>query len=137
MTQQDIVSFEWAVSESELDAQRQALLDAGAELADETYPFKPPDYLAEEYLHAAFEPMLVLVGALAIGFLADRVVRVIKDIKKGGLIIDSRGEKLAIFENSALDRGTVLVFSNAGVKQFDSSKPVDIVGAIKALKPGG
>src|SRR4051794_31971977 len=135
MSHQDAVSFDWAVGESNLEALRRDLLDAGAELHQTAYPFQPPAELAEEYRHPAFEPMLVLAGALAVGFLADRVIRCLKLLKRGGLIIDARQDKLVIMENTTLEPGVAVVIGRDGTQMFDSSKPVELAKAFQNRTP--
>ncbi len=137
MTERDAVPFEWAMRRSSIEPMRASLAEAGAALEEEPARFVPPEGLEEEYTHPAFEPILVIAGAMSIGFLADRIVRAVKDMKRGGLIIDARGESLSIIESQSLDRGSVLVFTADGERLLDSSKPVELADALRALGPTG
>lgn len=136
MDGEPVVSFELILPTSELEVQHTALQSGGAETADPV-EYKPTPEELDEYSHAAFEPMLLLAGAVALGFLVERIVDAVKNARHGGLIIDRTGESIRIIESSALRRGTMLVLGPKGEREFDlSTPPIDIVGAIKGIVPG-
>jgi hypothetical protein len=126
------IEFEWAVRSSELDEYRSTLEDSGADLSPEAEPFTPPAGEEEDYTDAAFEPMLMLVGVLALSHLVRLVVDLLN--KHGGLIIDVRTKRMSVREHPALPRGTVLVVGNEEAKRLDGPKQNEIADAIAALR---
>ncbi len=134
-----VVEFSWLVRKGEEGEIRATLSEKEANLEQETRPFTPPDDQKAEYVDAAFEPLVVLVGAVALGYLAQVTMKLIKDAKHGGLIIDTRGEVLEIREHPALDQGTVLTVGKDGNNKLllEPSAAKVIVEAIAALVKGG
>ena len=126
------IEFEWAVRSSELDQYRSSLEESGAKVVPGAEPFTPPEGEEEDYTDAAFEPMLMLVGVLALGHL----VRLIADLldKHGGLIVDVRTKRMSVREHPALPRGTVLVVGSEEAKRLDGPKQNEIADAIAALQ---
>jgi hypothetical protein len=123
---------------SQLETQRNALLESGAELEPEDKPFEPPEEDKDVYADPAFEPMLIIAGAVAIAYLAERIAEVIKDHRHGGLIVDARAPgKVIIREHPGLKRGTALtLLPNGREAEFDSTSRSDLSAVITALGSG-
>jgi len=133
MSEDQLVHFKWIAFASEAPALQTALADGGANLEPPT-PYKPSGEELDEFAHAGFEPLTLLAGAVAIGFLIDRAVIAIKDLKHGGLVVEQTADGLKLHETSALPRGVALFVGPNGTERFDSSKPgVNIVDAMKSL----
>jgi hypothetical protein len=133
MSEDQLVHFEWIAFTSEAPALQTALADGGADLQPPT-AFKPTGEEQDEYAHAGSDPLTLLAGAVAIGFLVDRIVIAINDLKHGGLVVEQTDEGLKLHETSALPRGVALCMGPNGAERVDSSKPgVNIVDAIRAF----
>ena len=132
------VNFEWAVRRSELEETSNGLLAKGALLESEARSFVPPTIEQDDYSHSAFEPMLVIVGVVAVSFLIERIVNIIKDVKHSGLIIDARSDTLIVREQPSLNRGTAIVLLPDGkVEEVDGSSQIDIASVLSELLKGG
>ena len=131
----DMVPFKWALRQSDIDRTVSELRDK-AHLEGRIEPFRPSPEEIDDYTHSNFDPMMMLTGAIAVAFLIERIVALVRDGNHGGVIIDARGRELNIREHPALSARTVVVVTPTGVQQFDSSHQVDIVSAVKASFPG-
>lgn len=82
--------------------------------------------------------LVVLLGTVAIGKLAQVVTAFTCRRKKPGLIIDARGKELNIQPRPELPGGTVLIFAKDGSsKQLEVCKgDIDLDKTIKALLEG-
>lgn len=130
-----VFEFRWLVRKGEEGEIRATLLEKKAKLERKLQPFTPSDDQKADYADAAFEPLGFLVGAVALGYLAQVTMKLIKDVKHSGLIIDTRGEELEIIEHPALDQGSVLTVGKDGNnKLLEPSAAKEIVEAIAALK---
>ena len=133
-----VVEFHWLVRKGEEGEIRAILSEKEAKLEQKTRPFTPADDQLAEYADAAFEPLGFLVGSVALGYLAQVTMKLIKDAKHGGLIIDTRKKVLEIREHPALDQGTVLIVGKDGnTKLLEPSAVKEIIAAIAALVKGG
>ena len=106
---------------------------AGARL-DTPQEFVPPSDERDLYMHPALEPLTVLLGVIAIDYLIQRIEDRIKDRRQPGILIDAtRGDEVEIRPLPALARGEVIVLTKSGPQQFDFSRRVDAIGAIRAV----
>ena len=138
MTEDTVIRVEWLLPVSDARAEVVALENSGGRLEQELAPFEPSPEERDKYAHAAFEPLTFMFAAMTVAFLADRLARFIKDIQRGGLIIDLTTSPATIREEGALDQGDVYVVSSAGVEQISRAESVDILAAIRAgLNAGG
>jgi hypothetical protein len=132
MPEKDQVKFHWVMGNSDLDAYRAELLSLGAEL-EEVQPFEYSSDEIKEYKALAIEPMFILAGVLSFGFLVELTMRVVRNLKYNGIIIDARGEELIIREHPALDQGSVVVVGREKAHKFDSEKFAEIKDKLKDL----
>lgn len=115
--------FTWGfASADDRAAERQAVLDSeGGEL-------RPTPAFAEP------TTLIILAAAAAVAFLADRILKFIKDARHNGLIVDCRPDgSLDIREDPSVDRGRVLVLCPPPrqVLNVSTNSEIDIVAAIK------
>ncbi len=134
----DQVKFEWVLPVSAAEAEYQGLQSAGVQVAGPPQAYQPEEDEIDEMAHAAFEPMMMLVGAAAAAFLAERIVHAVKNYQFGGAVVDLRGDTVRITPNRAFDAGTVVIVRPDGeVETFTSeTKPINIVETIKSLLGG-
>jgi hypothetical protein len=102
---------------------QQALRENEATLDSETRPFEPPEEEAVDYTVAAFEPLIIIAGAAALGYLARAIAGAIKDAKHGGAVADLRDGKLNIRSSPAIPGGTVVVVTDDNVLSLSSPPP--------------
>lgn len=110
------IGFEWGAPRSLIPQLRDDLASSGARLEDDSKPFKPPADEEADYAAAAFEPLLLIAGAIAIGYLADKIVTAVRNARHGGAVIDVRQNQVAIHANPAVPPGTLVVVNASGVQ---------------------
>jgi hypothetical protein len=132
MPEENQVKFQWVVDNSNLDIYRAELLSLGAEL-EEVRPIEFSSEEIEEYKVLAVGPLFILAGVLSFGFLVELTMKVVRNLKYNGLIIDARGEELIIREHPALDQGSVVVVGSNKAHKFDSEKSTEIKDTLKEL----
>ncbi|UCG70590.1 MAG: hypothetical protein JSV09_06115, partial [Thermoplasmata archaeon] len=125
----ELVNFKWAFKASDLDAEREAFKKAGVSLSDEITPI-----INEDTTDSAFEPITMIMGAISLILLTERVVKFIKNVKHDGLIVEYKNGNYVCKENSSLDRGTVLVLGSGEPKLLKADQDKEIFSAIKAIK---
>ena len=131
----DTISFEWIMFSSEVEHELNPLVKSGASIEkNESYTPTEPDEI-EEFAHAAFEPLMILAGSVAVAFIIERVVFAAKSYKGGGAVVDTRKGKIRVTPTHDFDPGTIiLVKPNEEVEiHRPEAKPLDIIGSIKAL----
>src|SRR2546423_333205 len=112
----DKVMFEWAVPLSQAEALRHDLFMGGGELGPNR-DFVPPVDEQDDYTVAAFEPLTMIVGAIAVGYLVEKLTAVVRNAKHGGAIVDVRSGRVEIRSNPSIPGGTILVVSDQGVSE--------------------
>jgi hypothetical protein len=133
-----VVEFRWLIRKGEESEIRATLSEEESNLEQKTLPFTPSDDPKAEFPDAAFGPLEFLVGAIVLRYLAQVTMKIIKDARHGGLIIDARGDVLEIREFPALDQGTVLIVGKDGNnKLLEPSAAKEIIEAIVAFVKGG
>ena len=93
---QSITEFEWAVPRTKVNPLMTELAGNGAVLRDTIPFFVPPKDEASEYAAAAFEPMSVIVGAAALGYLLDKICELVRQHSHGGAIVDVRSSRIEV-----------------------------------------
>jgi hypothetical protein len=136
----DAVKFEWVMFATEAEQELIALKKEGASIEKPPERYEPTDpEEIDEFAHAAFEPLTILIGVVALICLIERVVLAVKNLKFGGVVIEVRTDGTTkIIPSPALDRGTIVVVSpGQEAKVYESeTKAIDIVKAIKAFFGG-
>ncbi len=113
------MNFNWIVNSSKLTTLKVSLQEEGAIIKDDTQQYEPPGI-------SSFEPMLILGGIIALGSLVRIIIKAVKDIHHGGLIINMIKDPPEIKEEKALDRGTVVVIFPDGRVSYNESNYHDI-----------
>ena len=134
MSNNDQVHFQWIIHTSKVDQYRNELLDDGA-ILEEDRPFDPTkEEGMDEYIFPEFEPLTIISGILTLIVIVRKVVRLVIDKKRGGVIIDIRKDPIMIIEERALDRGEIVVIGTDGKSQhFESSNYSNIPVWIKKI----
>ena len=96
---------------------RELLQDAEVPVG-ESRKFEPPPENREDYPDPAFSPLIVLVAAFTIAYLARVVFRLWRQANIVGVIIDVRGPELKVQINESLEAGHVIVIGNVAAKEF-------------------
>lgn len=121
MPNNDQVHFQWILNTSKVDQYRDELLADGA-ILEEDRPFDPTKVEGMgEYIFPEFEPLIIISGILTLIAIVRKVVRLVKDKKRGGVIIDARKDLILIIEERALERGEIVVIGTDGKKQYFKS----------------
>jgi hypothetical protein len=110
--------FTWALPESLAEEWTVDLSGSSARLEHERQPFTPPEDEQLDYESAAFEPLTVIVGTVAITYLIRSVIRAVRDVRHGGAVIDTRDGRLDVRSHPAVPGGTVLVVGESGVTEY-------------------
>lgn len=132
---QGSVTVSWLVPDEDKENLVDVLKDVGKidSFEEKTYEPKDPD----EIEASEFSPLIIIVGVIAISYLADVIIKLIKDIQHSGLIaVAKENGELEIRENASLNRGEVLFVDAKGKAskfQFNDASTVDIMSALKAL----
>lgn len=118
------IDFEWAVPASSTPNERRSLEEAGASLELGEREFSPPPEQSADYAEAAFEPLMIIVGSIALVTLVRRVMTLVRDLHNDGLIIDARHDPLQIRPHPSLDRGQLLVLTPTGSQFYERGSDV-------------
>ena len=128
----DVVEFTWAVPASQARQTAHDLVSPEGSVSPDLTPFTPPPDEERDYGSAAFEPLLVISGAIALGYLIDKVVKAVRDVRHGGAIIDVREGHIDVRSTPALPADHIVVIDGQGVHQLDSSRPSEVKDLIQA-----
>jgi hypothetical protein len=126
----DVVEFTWAAPESLTPHIAEDLSSEGAELAAPAR-FVPPDDERADYETAAFEPLLLIAGAIAIGLLVDKIAAYVRQARHGGAIIDVRNGAVAVRANPAVPASMVIVVDDDGAHQLNEPSANQLEGFLK------
>lgn len=132
----DLVEFQWTMRASELESIRQALRTGKTPARQVSGPFDQGLDDLDDYAHAAFEPVLLVSGTVAVDYLVERIQDYIRSAGQNGLIIDTRGINLAIRDDYAVEHGMVLLVSPHGTQRLSSPSAVAIALAIRVPGSG-
>ena len=64
-------------------------------------------------------PILVVVGAIAVIYLANAVIDLRERLTRPGIKIDTRGPKILVSIDSNLPKGTILIVDKSGAKLYE------------------
>ncbi|MEX3644724.1 hypothetical protein [Mycolicibacterium porcinum] len=126
-----VIEFQWAVPISQVGVIKQELDDASAKINPYTEDFEPPADEAIDYAASSFEPLTIIAGTIAIGYLIGKVSQIVLDARHGGAIVDARGPTLQIRSNPSVPRGTIVVVSSDKVETFRDSAPAELEHLVK------
>ncbi|MBT5550938.1 MAG: hypothetical protein HOJ79_10725 [Nitrospina sp.] len=78
----------------------------------------------------------LIVGTTMFAHLAETIIKIVKDIKHGGLVVKMIDGELEIREMAQLDQGTVLVIGDKKTETFFNSPEanLDVASLIQAVK---
>lgn len=103
------VDFHWLAAGSVAPIVVDALTDAGVDLGSAEPGPVPAQFLSDTE-DAGFEPFLLIAGVAAVAHLARAVSRILRDLRQGGVVIDTRGQALTIRDGvRGVSAGTVVV----------------------------
>jgi hypothetical protein len=115
----EMIEFEWIVPESEKDALVTAIEVAGGTVDDSGSVYRPTGDEEGDYLAAGFEPLTMIVAAASVVFVVQAVMKLWRDRRaQGGVIVDTRGDKLRIRPVPTLP-SVLVVVDTAGTKIVD------------------
>jgi hypothetical protein len=133
MTPPDDLSVKWILRSSQANAEKKALEEAGQHLSAPLREYEPTDRERARSAHAAFEPLTILVAAYTLILLAERIARMIRSQKHGGIIIDCSTSPAVIREEQAVEPGVVYVIKQDGVTQLAQPKSVELLEVLRGL----
>jgi hypothetical protein len=79
-----------------------------------------------------FAPLAIMVGAITLGYLSKVAFELWEEYQYGGLIIDLRKAPYELKENSALERGHVIIIGEDG--KIDQLKPENVAALERILE---
>lgn len=129
----DLVELRWTMSATGLETLRKALRKERPPALHASCPFDQDLDDLDDYAHAAFEPLLLVSGTVASVCLVERIQDHIHSAGQNGLIIDTRGKRLTIREDHAVEHHRILVISRHGTQPLSSPSAVAIAAAIRVL----
>jgi len=132
----EAVRFEWAADVSAAPTTRGDLERAGADLDPQDKAFRPPAGQELDYGEASFEALTVIAGTMGLVYLAQHLLTFVKDLRSDGIIVDARTHPIGIRPHRALNRGDMLVVTDAGSELCQRGKGPDLAALISAVKPG-
>lgn len=128
----DNVSVEFVMQESDMPECVAAVNSSEGKVIENEKAWDIPPDLLDDYADAQFEPMMMMVAAVSVGFLIKRISDVWLDHKRdGGQLVDTRGENMSIRWAPHLKRGTLVIVSNDDTKVY---KPQDHDQALNVLE---
>jgi hypothetical protein len=115
-----LVDVEWIVPEWQRDSQVVAIEVAGGTVEDSDATFQPSAEEALDYAAAGFEPFTMIVAVASVTFIAQAVAKMWRDRNvKGGVLVDTRGDKLRVRVVPTLPNGRLVVVEDSGTKVVD------------------
>ena len=76
----------------------------------------------------------IFIGVALLVHLVDAVLALQREIRYGGILIDTRGTEIDIRNDKRLDAGLIVIVSDAGVRLYERSELVDPDDLVRALK---
>jgi hypothetical protein len=115
MIQERTINIQWITEESDAESVRHAMEAAGRVASAE--PWEPDADTLEEFGDSQLEPMMVIAGVIAGGWLIKRVSDVLLDwIRPGGMLIDATGEELVVRPAPRARRGALVLLTQKGIQ---------------------
>lgn len=116
MTQERTINIQWITEESDAENVRHALAAEGTVAAAE--PWEPDADTLEEFGDSQLEPMMLIAGVVAAGWLLKRVSDVLLEwVRPGGMLIDATGAELVVRPAPrARPRGALVVLTKKGIQ---------------------
>lgn len=78
--------------------------------------------------------VVVFVGLALLGHLADAVMELQREMRYGGIVIDTRGAKIEITNDKRLDGGLIVIVGDDGTQLYERGQfedASDLIGAVK------
>jgi len=117
---EEMIELEWVVPESQRDARVTAIEVAGGTVEDSGTVFQPTGEEAGDYTTAGFEPLTMIVAVSSVVFVAQSLTKLWRDRHvQGGLVLDTRGDKLRIRPVPNLPTGRLVVVEDSGTTVVD------------------
>jgi hypothetical protein len=118
-----MIHFEWILPESQKDAQITAIEVAGGTVEESGSAYCPTADEMRDYSAARFEPLTLITAAASSVFIGQTVMKMWRDRRvQGGLIIDTRGEKLRIRPVPTMPSGRLIIVVSSGTKIVDKEE---------------
>ena len=115
MDREDSIGLRWIADESDAERVRQAIEDGGSVASVE--PWEPDADGAEEFGDSQFEPLMLIGGTVAIGWLVKQVSDVLLDWQRpGGLLIDTTGDEVVVRPTPRAPRASLVLVSATGAE---------------------
>jgi hypothetical protein len=133
-TKEDNISFSWVSAQNDKDELVKLLKSNHAKIYSDSKVYVPSN--PEEAESSEFAPLVYIVGAIAVAYLADVIINLVQDVNYNGLIAHVKNGKLEMKESASLNRGEVLFIDAEGKPHkftFNKESKVDIISAIKSL----
>ena len=81
--------------------------------------------------------VFIFVGVVLLPYLAKAVLTLRREIVHGGIVIDTRGEKIDIDTDKSLPGGVIVVVTPKGTQLYDRSDIGNPAELVSALMKGG
>lgn len=101
-------------------------------------PYNPPPGLADLFGDQQFEPLMIIVVTLSVGFLFKRIATVYSDLSHPkGLLVDARVSPANVIETEALHRGEVIIIRADRTDSFTLDEKDAALEALKEIFTAG
>jgi hypothetical protein len=118
-----MLHFEWILPESQKDAQVTAIEVAGGTVEESGSAYYPTADEMRDYSAAGFEPLMIIIAEASALFIVQAVIKMWRDRRvQGGLIIDTRGEKMRIRPVPTMPSGRLIIVDSGGTKIVDKEE---------------
>jgi hypothetical protein len=109
----DEIELQLIVPENQRAATLKDIESAGGKVRTSDDRFRSDDEL--ETSGSAFEPLIIIVSVVSIGYLVRLIQRIWQDTRhSGGQIIDVRNGRCRLRKVEGLDRGTIVLVTESG-----------------------
>jgi hypothetical protein len=123
------------ITEESAAAEYRAAVEAQGQVVREE-SWDVPDDLLDEYGDAQFEPFMILVAAVSVGFLIKRISDVWLDHSRaGGQVIDVRKGTIEVRRAPYLNRGTLVLVTDNEQAVYAPEQHDEALEAIARLAP--
>jgi hypothetical protein len=117
MSETATINLEWIVWES--DRQRSVdILNGGGNVQSES-SWEPDDDKLEVFGDSQLEPLMIITATVTLAWLAREIPRIVADWRRPeGVVIDSRGGKIAISPDPRLKPDTLVIIDDKGSQVY-------------------